>query len=224
MNKEAQAKLKPHKCSKCTSTFATSTNLRAHFRTVHLKIRAKCPDCEKDFYDQGAVRRHRISEACAGLPEHKWTVPTTRKNGRPGFKCAACPKICKKQAVAQHHYEISHIPKRCTKCKQNLVSLRALKQHLLEKHPQNVVKAVGQKKDQKKEESSAKAVGGPGPAQHENNGFDKQGQQPIVQENWGSPGLNQVFWNMNQELAKQAAERQRANDEMVTSFLYLGRY
>lgn len=76
-------KVEGHHCCICSQTFSKPSNVKAHIRSVHLKIKYLCPqeECAEDFSNSSSLRRHlqrrhfeEESQLSALVGEQEYTI------------------------------------------------------------------------------------------------------------------------------------------------------
>ena len=46
------------KCTECSATFRSKSNMERHVSSVHKGIKHKCPDCDAEYAQKGALKNH----------------------------------------------------------------------------------------------------------------------------------------------------------------------
>ena len=76
-----------HRCNRCDNKFTSASRLQSHIKVVHLKEKAKCPGCGKEFSEMDSVKKHIKAGRCKGALDE-----ATREQ----YLSNVCPR-CKKQ-------------------------------------------------------------------------------------------------------------------------------
>ena len=77
-----------HCCDRCDNKFTSASRLQCHIKVVHLKEKANCPGCGKEFSEMDSVKKHIKAGRCKGDALDEAT--------REQYLSNVCPK-CKKQ-------------------------------------------------------------------------------------------------------------------------------
>ena len=109
----AEKKLFP--CDQCDQSYATSTRLYTHVKTVHKTSSLVCTVCGKGFRFKGKLREHEAQHT-----------------GEPLFKCTICHEGFFQRRQYSHHIRIHNNDRRypCPQCPKAFFKSERLKEHM----------------------------------------------------------------------------------------------
>ena len=121
MNKETNF----HNCNACNKNFKDESGLESHIRAKHTEV--QCTYCDKMCDNKVKLVEH-----------HKECVHI----GEATSKCEKCDKLFTYQGLKRHEQNC-HAKKyyECPECSQICSSAKALREHIKEDHPMEVVKS-----------------------------------------------------------------------------------
>ncbi|XP_041466471.1 zinc finger protein 91-like [Lytechinus variegatus] len=125
-------------CQKCNKVFAKPGYLAEHMRQKHQKNNTpseyKCTKCDKVFTKRSYLMRH-VNKQHALSEKVPLNTNLSVSQYQP-YHCTLCPRVCTRKSCLLQHMTFKHPMNQCKTCLKFLPSIRSLRAHVKNRHPE----------------------------------------------------------------------------------------